>query len=178
MTLSATIAAESSGRKLEMRSSVTSVSWPGSVPTTNKSNQKPTMYHFVRRPPAHLPSVCSITSPCLFHALAQRFVEGVVTAVQLRLEVRGEHDRGQPAGALLRHDESDAPVAGLDLERAIDVEDAGAAERREPAQLAVRPHDGHARAERHLQPVVELQADLELLARFEPSLGLPHERVP
>src|SRR5919109_4272988 len=153
MTLSATIASESSGRKLEMRSSVTSVSWPGSVPTTNSTNQKPTMYHFVRRPPAHLPIVCSITSPCLFHALAQRFVEGVVTAVQLRLEVRGEHDRGQPAGALLRHDESNAPVAGLDLERAIDVEHAGPPERREPAQLAVRLDDRHTRLEGHLHAI-------------------------
>src|SRR5215218_9205431 len=116
MTLSATIALESSGRKLEMRSSVTSVSCPGSVLSTSSSTQKPTTYHLVRRPLAQLAIVLNIPSPCLFHALAQRFVEGVVTAVQLRLEVRGEHDRGQPAGALFRHDEQHAPVVGPDLE--------------------------------------------------------------
>src|SRR5918992_2804391 len=178
MTLSATIAGASSGRKLEIRSSVTSVSWPGSVLTASSSTQKPTTYHLVRRPLAQPAIVFSIpTSPCL-HALAQRIVEGVVTAVQLRLEVRGEHHRGQPAGALLRHDEHHAPVVGRDLEGAIDVEHAGSPERREPAQLAAGLHHGHPRAERHRQPVVQPQLDLELLPGLQPPLRLAHERVP
>src|SRR5688572_15087137 len=136
MILSATIASASSGRKLEIRSSVTSVSCPGNVLMASRSTQKPTTHHLVRRPLAHLAIVFIPASPCFFHAPAQRFVEGVVTAVQLRLEVRGEHDRGQPAGALLRHDEQHAPVMGLDLEGAIDVEHAWPSERREPSQLA------------------------------------------
>src|SRR4029453_11646751 len=100
MTLSATIDAELSGRKLAMRSSVTSVSLPGSWLRTRSSSQNPMTYHFVPRPPAHLAMVFSIASPSSFHAPAQRVVEGVVTAVELRLEIRGEHHRGQPAGSL------------------------------------------------------------------------------
>jgi hypothetical protein len=70
MTLSATIEAASFGRKLEIRSSVTSVSLPGIWLSTSSSSQNPTTYHFARRPPAHLATVFSIASPCSFHTLA------------------------------------------------------------------------------------------------------------
>ena len=179
MILSATIAGASSGRKLEIRSSVTSVSGPGSCISTISSSQKPTTTHLVRRPLANLrdrPQHLSLT--LLFHALAQRLVERVVTAVELRLEVRGEHHRGQPARALLRHDEAHAPVMRLDLEGPIDVEDARPPERREPAQLAVGLDDGHARLERHLQPAIQPQLDLQLLPDRQPPLRLADERVP
>ena len=53
MNLSATIAGESSGRKLEIRSSVTSVSLPGSCMTMASSSQMPTTTHLVRRPLAN-----------------------------------------------------------------------------------------------------------------------------
>src|ERR1700759_2332569 len=99
--LSAIVVLASLGRKLAIRSSVTDESLPGSWLRMTSTNQMPTTIHFDRRPLENLAIVwimVVLTRP--FHALAQRLIEGVVTPVELRLEIRGEHHRRQPACAL------------------------------------------------------------------------------